>query len=66
VRKSFDDLPRPEMFIDWKEWAAAVLVALQQQEAEAPEVTGAKGGNAALANLLVALEDAGLVVDNTT
>lgn len=33
---------------------------------EKPEVTGSRGGNAALANLLGALEDLGLIVDNTT
>jgi hypothetical protein len=58
-------LPQPEMYPDWKAWASAVLVALQSEE-EVPSVTGAKAGNVALTNLLQALEDAGLIVDNTT
>jgi hypothetical protein len=31
-----------------------------------PEITGSRGGNAALADLLTELETLGLIVDNTT
>lgn len=57
-------LPRPESYTDWREWAAALLVALAQTSP--PAVTGAKGGNVALTNLLKALTESGLVDDQTT
>lgn len=43
-----------------------MIVALSAPEAEVPTILGAKGGNVALGNLLVALEENGLVVDETT
>jgi hypothetical protein len=57
-------LPRPESYQDWRQWAAALLVALVQTTP--PTVTGAKAGNVALTNLLKALTESGLVDDQTT
>jgi hypothetical protein len=58
-------LPRPEQYNDWKEWARQLLAALQSQTA-VPTVKGAKGGNVALTNLLQALAQSGVVDDQTT
>lgn len=57
-------LPRPESYTTWQEWAAALLVALGEDRP--PQVTGAKGGNVALTNLLKALTEIGVVDDQTT
>lgn len=47
----------------WIEWFQAVTVALSS---DVPTVTGARGGNVALTNLMTDLATLGIVVDNTT
>lgn len=58
------------------DWDVTLNAALNQLESEItgklnvpvdpPSVTGSRGGNAALASLLSALNTLGLIIDNTT
>lgn len=47
----------------WVQWFAAIAAKLSSAP---PTVTGSRGGNVALTNLLAALNAAGVVIDNTT
>jgi hypothetical protein len=58
-------LPRPEQYSNWQDWARALLAVLQAQSVR-PAIKGAKGGNVALTNLLQALAQSGVVDDQTT
>lgn len=59
-----EQLPRPEMYDNWKTWAAALLAALGTESP--PAVSGAKGGNVALTNLLKVLAEQSVVDDQTS
>ena len=50
--------------IEWIAWYNQVYLAVQPPVPTA--ITGSKGGNAALANLLTALAAMGLITDSTT
>ena len=49
----------------WRDWLFTVSQLLGS-EGSAPTITGSKGGNAALASLLSALNSAGIIKDSTT
>lgn len=49
----------------WLQWFLAISRALSQIQ-NAPSITGSRGGNVALANLLTALDTAGIISNNTT
>jgi hypothetical protein len=42
------------------------LAFMNAPQIEQPTITGSRGGNAALENLLIALQNYGLIVDSTT
>lgn len=56
------DLPDPQLELALMEVSAQA----SRSQQESATVTGSRGGNAALANLLTALAKLGIIEDNTT
>lgn len=49
----------------WTQWFLSISKSLTQVQA-APTITGSRGGNVALEQLLTALDTAGIISDETT
>lgn len=66
IRTGFEDTRTPGSFSwGWTQWFLSVARVISKLAA-APTVTGSRGGNVALADLLTKLDAAGIVKDQTT
>ena len=64
IRTDFPQQGTPNVFArPWSQWFQAIT---NRFNGAPPIVTGSRGGNVALANLLKALANAGVITDNTT
>lgn len=64
IRTAFSDDKQPHLFSrPWVQWFQAIT---NKFNAIPPEVTGSRGGNAALASLLTNLDTLGIISDKTT
>lgn len=67
VRTPFPQDSQPSAFSrPWINWLQSITDKFNLLFAIPPEVTGSRGGNAALASLLTALDAQGYIKNNTT
>lgn len=67
VRTAFPQDGSPQLFSrPWVNWLQAITDKFNALFANPPAVTGSRGGNVALTNLLKVLSDQGYISDKTT
>ena len=67
VRTPFPQAGQPNLFSrPWINWLQSITDKFNLLFGTPPEITGSRGGNAALTNLLQALDKQGYISDRTT